>query len=107
MEIAEIHRIASEAAAQAAEAAYAKYGERDACGFAWVEVYDVRLNTKVGKEFARLGFRKGYGRGAGIELWNPSRHSTQSISVKEAGAAAYANVLKQHGFKAYAMSRLD
>jgi hypothetical protein len=107
MDIQAIHATATAAAEKAAADTYARIGERDACGFAWVEVFNIKLNTRIGKQFAALGFSKGYGRGAGIHLWNPSRHHTQSISVKEAGAVAYAAVLKEHGFTAYAASRLD
>ena len=108
MDIAAIHQEATAAARKAAADMLARIGgDRYACGFAWVEVYDVRLSTRVGKEFARLGFKKGYGRGAGIELWNPSGSPVQNVDVKEAGAQAYADVFKRHGFKAYAASRLD
>jgi hypothetical protein len=85
----------------------AKHGDRDACGFAWVTVYDVRSNSKLGKALANVGFRKAYG--GGLQLWNPSGLGVQSISVLEAGAEAYAEVLKQElGLeKVYAGSRMD
>ena len=41
----------NEAAIQARTAskiAYNQIGERDACGFAWVNVYGVRSNSKLG-----------------------------------------------------------
>lgn len=108
MDIATIHTEATEAAQKATKNALLKIGgDKGLCGFAWVEVFGVRLNTKQGKEFAQLGFRKGYGRGAGIELWNPSRSPVQSVTAKEDGARAYAEVFKRHGFEAYANSRLD
>ena len=108
MDIATIHTEATEAAQKAAKNALLKIGgDKGLCGFAWVEVFDVRLNTKQGREFARLGFKKGYGRGAGIELWNPSGSPVQNVDVKEAGANAYAEVFRRHGFNAYAASRLD
>ena len=75
------------------------------CGFAWVTVYGVKLNTREGKEFKALGFRKAYE--GGIELWNPARHGAQNVDVKEAGARAYADVLRASGYQAYAGSRLD
>jgi hypothetical protein len=31
-----------------------------ACGFAWVNVYQVRSNSKMGKALSEVGFRKGY-----------------------------------------------
>ena len=100
----------NEAAMQARTAAklmYAKIGERDACGFAWVNVWGVRSNSKLGKALQAAGFRKDYT--GSLQLWNPSGHITQSISVKEAGAEAYAEVLKTKlGLdKVYAGSRLD
>jgi hypothetical protein len=84
-----------------------KHGDRDCCGFAWVTVYDVRSNSKLGKALAAYGFSKAYG--GGLQLWNPSGHPTQSITAKEEGAEAYAKVLKEKlGLeKVYAGSRMD
>jgi hypothetical protein len=83
-----------------------KHGDRDCCGFAWVTVYEVRSNSKLGKALAAYGFSKAYG--GGLQLWNPSGHPTQSITAKEEGAEAYAKVLKEKlGLKAYAGSRMD
>lgn len=97
---------AKKAAQEAASKAYAEVGERDACGFAWVKVSGVRSNSKVGKVLIAAGFSKAWN--GGLQLWNPSGHGTQSISVKEAGAAVYASFLKnQLGLTAYADSRLD
>jgi hypothetical protein len=100
----------NEAAMQARTAAkemYSKIGERDACGFAWVNIYGVRSNSKLGKALQAAGFRKDYT--GSLQLWNPSGHHTQSISVKEAGADAYAEVIKQKlGLeKVYSGSRMD
>ena len=94
-------------ARSAAKAFHAKHGDRDACGFAWVDVYGVRSNSKVGKWLQAAGFRKSYT--GSLQLWNPSGSPTQSISIKEAGAEAYAEVLKQKlGLdKVYAGSRMD
>lgn len=97
---------ASEQARTATKAFLAKHGERDACGFAWVIVRDVRSNSKLGKALATVGFRKAYE--GGLQLWNPSGHNTQAITAKEEGARAYAEVLKQKlGVVAYAGSRMD
>ena len=98
---------AAQQARTAAKVAYGVVGERDACGFAWVNVYGVRSNSKLGKALQSYGFRKDYT--GSLQLWNPSGHNTQSISVKEAGAYAYAEVLKQKlGLeKVYAGSRMD
>ena len=95
------------AARQATEAFLAKHGDRDCCGFAWVNVYDVKLSTKVGKAFAAAGFSKAYG--GGIQMWNPSGSNTQAITAKEKGAEAFVEVLRAEfpGIKAYAGSRMD
>jgi len=85
---------------------YAKIGERDACGFGWVEVYVDRTNSKQAKELIRAGFRKDY-KPKCLSMWDPAGVPTQSISVKEAGAYAYANYLQSLGLTAYAGSRLD
>jgi len=93
-------------ARKATEDFLAKHGDRDACGFAWVNVYDVRSNSKVGKVLALAGFKKAYG--GGLQLWNPSGNWTQCITAKEVGAQAYADVLRAAGIeKAYAGSRMD
>ena len=97
----------AKAAAQKVTADFlAKHGDADACGFAWVNVYDVRSNSKAGKILAQAGFSKAYG--GGLQLWNPSGSRTQCITAKEEGARAYANILKAAGIeKAYAGSRMD
>ena len=93
-------------AAKAAREALAKYGDRDACGFAWVNIYKVKGSTKLGKELMRLGARKAYG--GGLQFWNPSKMPVQSVGILEAGADAFAQVLKQRlGVEASAGSRLD
>ena len=98
---------AAQQARSAAKAFHAKHGDRDACGFAWVNLYGVRSNSKLGKWLAAAGFRKDY-TGA-LSLWNPSGFPTQSISILEAGAEAYAEVIKSKlGLdKVYAGSRMD
>ena len=100
----------NEAAIQArtaAKIAYNQIGERDACGFAWVDIYGVRSNSKLGKALQAAGFRKDYT--GSLQLWNPSGHITQSISVKKAGAYAYAEVIRQKlGLdRVYAGSKMD
>jgi hypothetical protein len=97
---------AAQQARTATKAFLAKHGDRDACGFAWVTVYDVRSNSKLGKALATYGFSKAYG--GGLQLWNPSGNPTQCITAKEEGAEAYAKVLSSKlGLKAYAGSRMD
>jgi hypothetical protein len=98
---------AAMAARTAAKAFRAKYGDRDCCGFAYVNVYGVRSNSKMGKALQAAGFRKDYT--GSLQLWNPSKFPTQSLNILEAGAEAYAQVLRDKlGLeKVYAGSRLD
>ena len=93
-------------AEQAGMAMYARVGERDACGFGWVDVYVDRTNSAQAKELIKAGFRKDY-KPRCLSMWDPAGVPTQSVSVKEAGAYAYAEYLTQLGLKAYAGSRLD
>ena len=79
------------------------------CGFAWVNVYpEFKGNTRNGKDerkmleaagFHKNGYEKTY------QLWISDFN--QSIQKKETYARAYAEVLRENGFKSYAGSRLD
>ena len=103
--LANVHNTATQAAAKATEDFLAKHGDRDACGFAWVTVYE-KGSTKLGRALKAVGFKPAYG--GGLQLWNPSGNWTQCITAKEEGAQAYAEVLRKAGIeKAYAGSRLD
>ena len=108
MEQAIVNAVVAEAQQAAAKAAFehiAKQGEDWYCGFAWVTVYE-KGSTKLGRALLKSGFTKAYG--GGLQMWNPSGHGTQSMSVKEAGAYAAAEVLTQKlGVKAYAGGRAD
>lgn len=90
----------------AGRAMYQRIGERDACGFGWVEVYVDRTNSKQAKELLKAGFKKDY-KPKCLSMWDPAGIPTQSISVKEAGAQAYAKYLQALGLTAYGCSRLD
>ena len=102
------HALALQAAQSAAQAFSEKYfGGRDggACGFAWVNVYKVRSNSKLGKALAEVGFRKAYG--GGLQQWN-KWWPGQSVDAAEHGATAYAAVMKEElGLDFYSGSRLD
>ena len=76
-----------------------------ACGFAWVNIYGIKGNTKIGRRFKAAGVGKDY-TGA-LQIWNPSKYPTQNVDTLEAGARAAAKVLEGYGFRAYAGSRLD
>ena len=48
-------------AVQASQLMYAKIGgDKYACGFAWVDVFVERTNSKQAQELIRAGFRKDY-----------------------------------------------
>lgn len=81
--------------------------DKYACGFAWVNIYGVRSNSKLGLALLRVdGISKSYV-GKSLQMWNPSRFPCQNVDTLEVGAVAAANVFKKYGFDAYADSRLD
>lgn len=99
-------------AKQAARVAAEKFfqerlGGRDqyACGFAWVNIYKVKGNTKLGKMLKAAGVRQDYTKA--FQIWNPAEMGVQNVDTLEAGAEAAAKVFEQYGFTAYAGSRLD
>lgn len=109
-----LNAILDEAFASAAKTAadwLQKYGDRDACGFAWVNIKPARgpLITAL-KKHPEARIHKNY-EGGGIRVYNPSRNNTQSISPKEDGAQAFIDVLKKYGvtegYSVWAGSRLD
>jgi hypothetical protein len=85
----------------------ATHGDRDACGFAWVTVYGVRGNTKEGKALKEAGFSPAYT--GGLQLWNPAKSGTQSISALEAGADAFVEYFRARfpDTEIYTGSRMD
>ena len=102
--IESVHNTAT-AAAQKAEADFrAQHGEPMYCGFAWVHVSE-KASTKLGRALKTVGFKPAYG--GGLQLWNPGGSFTQSMDIKETGAAAYAKVLQDAGINAYMESRAD
>ena len=106
-----VDTIVAEAKAEAEKAAkeffHTKLGGRDqfACGFAWVDIFGIRSNSKIGKALTLGGFRKSYTKS--LQLWNPAGLGVQNVDTLEAGAEAAAKVFEKYGFKAYAGSRLD
>jgi hypothetical protein len=77
-----------------------------ACGFAWVDIYGIRGNSKLGKQLASLGIKKDTYKKC-HSVWDPAGLNIQNIDTKEVGARAFAKVLQKYGFKAYFGSRLD
>ena len=107
----QIIAIVAEAKAEAKKAAdeffQTKLGGQDqyACGFAWVNIYGIKGNTKLGRAMKAAGIRQDYSKA--FSIWNPSEHNCQNIDTKEAGACAAQKVFEKYGFTAYAGSRLD
>ncbi len=107
-QINEIVEEAKTAAYIAADAFFKdKLGGRDqyACGFAWVDIFGIKGNTRIGRYLKEAGLRKSYT--GSLQIWNPSGYACQNIDTLEAGAEAAAKVFEQYGFRAYAGSRLD
>lgn len=104
------HEAALEDAKTACNAWLRKYGDRDACGFAWVNFY-VDGRSKAGRELKKIeGIRRSYD--GGLQLWNPATKVgiyVQSVGALEAAAQAYAAKFRYlTGIEeVYAGSRLD
>jgi hypothetical protein len=109
--VEEVKAILAEAKAEARKAADTFFQTRlngvdqYSCGFAWVNIYGIKGNTKMGKTLKAAGIRQDYTKA--FSIWNPSEHNAQNIDTKEAGADAAAKVFEKYGFTAYAGSRLD
>jgi hypothetical protein len=108
----QINNIVAEAKHEAAHAARQffmdklKGVDQYACGFAWVNIYKVKGNTKLGRMLKAAGVRKNdYDKA--FQLWNPAGYPAQNIDTLEHGALAAARVFAKYGFDAYAGSRLD
>ena len=82
-----------------------QYGEPMYCGFAWVNIYNIKGNTRLGRAMKAAGYTKDY-TGA-YQIYNPAGYGGQSMDVKEAGARAAAQVFTHYGFTAYAGGRAD
>lgn len=74
-----------------------------ACGFAWVNLKPG--NSPLANYLKKNGKARPDEYYGGVTVWVSGFN--QSVARKEAYAEAYAGVLKKHGFKAYAASRLD
>jgi len=109
--VEQVKAIVAEAKSEARKAADAYFQtnlggvDQYACGFAWVNIYSVKGNTKLGKTLKAAGLRQDYTKA--FSIWNPSEHGCQNIDTKEAGARAAQKVFEKYGFRAYAGSRLD
>lgn len=74
------------------------------CGFAWIDVTE-RKNSPFAKWLKANGYAKDAYDRKGVYIWISDYN--QSMQRKEAHANAMAKVLRDHGIKAYAGSRLD
>lgn len=101
-----------EDAAVAAVTASARYvaevlGGRDQypCGFSYVNVYNIRGNSKLGDVLRKYGFRKndgkGFSRGAGAFC------RVQNVNAAEAAMQAYADHLRKAGVEVSVTAYLD
>jgi hypothetical protein len=109
--VEQVNEIVAEAKHEANQAAgkffQEKLGGRDqySCGFAWVEIYGIKGNSRLGRAFKAAGINKNYN--GAYSIWNPAGLGVQNIDTLEAGAEAAARVFEKYGFRAYAGSRLD
>ena len=109
--VQDAHELAIQEARQAAQAFADRYMDGQdggPCGFAWVDIYRVRKNSKLGKALATVGFRKSIS--GSLQLWNGRAGwwAGQSVDAAGHGAYAYAQVMKEQlGLDFYACSRLD
>jgi hypothetical protein len=98
-------READEQATTVGDALHAQHGDAwGACGFAWVNIYGIKGNTKLGRNLKKAGVQQDYTRA--FQIWSPG-YGGQNIDIKEKAAQAYADTLKKYGFDAYVGSRLD
>ena len=110
--VEQVKAIVAEAKSEARKAADAYFQtnlggvDQYACGFAWVDIYGIKGNTKLGKTLKAAGIDRSDWKKC-FSIWNPSEHGAQNIDTKEAGAVAAAKVFEKYGFRAYAGSRLD
>lgn len=102
----ELHELATNTAKEAAQEYMFKHGESAYCGFAWVEVKVARTNSKEANALKAVGFQNSW-MPKRLYLWNPAGTPTQSMDVLEAGARAYAEVLRNNGVDAHMSSRAD
>ena len=100
-----IRQEAMDAAKHAALQHLDTVGENMYCGFAWVNIYGVKGNTKLGKTLKAAGIEQSYDKS--YQIWNPSGVGTQCMLTKEVGAQAAAEVFVKYGFRSYMGSRAD
>jgi len=75
------------------------------CGFAWVNVRPG--NSRLANYLRAQGKGHTDAYYGGLTVWGPASGHSQSYERKLAAAEAYAAVLREAGFNAYAHGRLD
>jgi hypothetical protein len=78
------------------------YVPEGACGFAWINIKPARGKFIKYLKDIDAGHKSYYG---GYDVW--VHEGGQSLERKEAYASAFAKVLRDNGFDAYMMSRMD
>ncbi len=106
----ELKTIVAEAVAAGQAAGTAAYqangnSDWDACGFAWVSLWGIKGNTRLGKALRAAGVDQSYDRS--FQIWGGRFYSGQSITIKEQACRAARDVFKRYGFDATVGSRLD
>jgi len=96
---------AFEKASKAGRKWMSKYGDRDACGFAWVNVKPGTSRIARRLKARDLGRTDSYY--GGVTVWMPGRAPVQAMGAHEAAARAFEKVLTEAGFTANMMSRMD
>jgi len=106
----EMHDFAKRKANQQAQKELDKYpnGEPEfSCGYACVNVYGLRKNSKLVKKFEEIGFEwDTYRKCLSLSSYDILNYNGQCIMVKEAGCEAYRDVCEKYGLKIHASSRL-
>jgi hypothetical protein len=110
--IIQVNTIVNEAKQAAREAAekffQEKLGGKDqySCGFAWVDIYGIKGNTRLGKAFKAAGIRKSYT--GSYQIWNPVRKWVCKTSTPlKPVPKRLPRFLRNMVSSAYAGSRLD
>ncbi len=106
----EMHDFAKRVANQQAQKELDKYpnGEPEfSCGYACVNVYGLRKNSKLVKKFEEIGFEwDTYRKCLTTSSYDILNYNGQCIMVKEAGCKAYRDVCEKYGLRVHASSRL-
>lgn len=96
----ELHNLAKENANKAVDAYIKEHGETMYCGYAYVKIKGTTSFYRELKKQDLIDFDPYRGKLVG-DVYDTK---TQSLDVKEAGALAYANTLKEHGIDAFSGS---